>query len=80
MLRDGKFIKEQPIRIGAHYVPPIHKPNTEEEWVIQHLILEGSRNNSGQRITSVGLLLVLAYTIVGSGILVINFLVENFLG
>ena len=40
MLRDGKFIKEDPPKIGAHYLPTAqHKDFTEEEWRTQMLLL-----------------------------------------
>jgi hypothetical protein len=40
MLRDGKFFREEPPRIGAHYFPVTqHKDFTEEEWRTQRLLL-----------------------------------------
>ena len=40
MLRDGQFIKEEPPRIGAHYMPITqHKNFTDEEWYAQMLLL-----------------------------------------
>ena len=42
MLRDGKFIKEPPIVIGAHYVWQYHidKEVSEEEEIMQSVLLE----------------------------------------
>lgn len=42
MLRDGKFIKEPPIRIGAHYVPFQQQSVSKEEEFVQNLILHGT--------------------------------------
>jgi hypothetical protein len=40
MLKDGKFIKENPIKIGSHYAPPFFRTVTKEEKYIQNVILE----------------------------------------
>jgi hypothetical protein len=39
MLKDGKFIKEPPIRIGAYYVPQPPQPISPEDEFVQDLIL-----------------------------------------
>ncbi len=40
MLRDGHFIKEDPPRIGAHYVPQFYsRPATPEERFVQDVML-----------------------------------------
>ncbi len=40
MLRDGTFIREDPPRIGAHYVPQFYtRPATPEERFAQDIIL-----------------------------------------
>lgn len=40
MLRDGKFIKETPPKIGAFYVPKFYQDNpTPEERLVQSLLL-----------------------------------------
>lgn len=40
MLRDGKFIREQPIKIGAHYTP-CYRPGffSKEEQFMQAVLL-----------------------------------------
>jgi hypothetical protein len=40
MLRDGKFIKEEPIKIGSHYTP-CYRPNffSKEEQFMQAVLL-----------------------------------------
>ena len=39
MLIDGKFIKEEPIKIGAHWIPEFKKKSTPEECFIQDVLL-----------------------------------------
>ena len=40
MLRDGKFIKEDPPKIGAHYIPRLRSEEyTPEERFVQDLVL-----------------------------------------
>lgn len=39
MLRDGKFIKEKPPKIGSHYVKPIEREYSEEEKLMQEVNL-----------------------------------------
>jgi hypothetical protein len=40
MLRDGYFIKEEPPKIGSHYVPEFYqKPATPEERFVQDVML-----------------------------------------
>jgi hypothetical protein len=47
MLRDGKFIKEQPIRIGAYYVPQAPQPSSPEDEFVQDLILANGNQPKG---------------------------------
>ena len=42
MLRDGQFIKEPPIKIGAHYVPFQQQSVSKEEAFVQDLMLHGT--------------------------------------
>lgn len=39
MLRDGKFIKEAPVRIGCYYMPPNRMTMTREDVFAQELML-----------------------------------------
>jgi hypothetical protein len=40
MLRDGYFIKEEPPKIGAHYIPQFYQRNsTPEERFVQDIVL-----------------------------------------
>lgn len=42
MLRDGQFLQEPPIKIGAHYVRPFrHEPNDNEVF-IQSVLLNAA--------------------------------------
>jgi hypothetical protein len=40
MLRDGYFIREEPPKIGAHYIPQFYaRPSTPEERFVQDIML-----------------------------------------
>lgn len=40
MLRDGNFIREEPPKIGAYYVPQFYsRPSTPEERLVQDIML-----------------------------------------
>jgi len=40
MLRDGYFIKEEPPKIGSHYIPQFYqRPSTPEERFVQDIML-----------------------------------------
>jgi len=36
MLRDGMFIRENPPKIGAHYVPKFYRTVTQSDRVVEH--------------------------------------------
>ena len=43
MLRDGEFLQEAPVQIGAHYVPKFFDRNpTKEECFIQQILLKSA--------------------------------------
>lgn len=46
MLRDGEFIKEEPVRIGVYYIVPVRNNATEEEYAIQNVLLNKDSDNS----------------------------------
>ena len=50
MLRDGKFIKEPPPKIGFTYEPARHKQYSYEEEQWQHALLEKDNHTDLQRI------------------------------
>lgn len=39
MLKDGQFIKEDPPKIGAYYIPKLSSSSTPEERMVQDLLL-----------------------------------------
>jgi hypothetical protein len=39
MLKNGKFIKEKPVRIGAHYKPPLHRIPTDEDLFARYIVM-----------------------------------------
>ena len=39
MLRDGKFIKEDPPKIGCNYIPPVEREYSDEEQAMQEINL-----------------------------------------
>jgi hypothetical protein len=41
MLRDGKFIKEPPPKIGCNYIPPFEREYSDEEQAMQEINLGG---------------------------------------
>ena len=61
MLKNGKFIKEPPIKIGVHYVPSFNKTLTEEEKEMQQVLLRERRRKRKPVNLGVGGFLVLAY-------------------
>jgi len=47
MLRDGYFLREKPVKIGAHYVPVVHQRyQTSEERFMQSVLLEDLKSVS----------------------------------
>jgi hypothetical protein len=66
MLRDGQFIKEEPPKIGAHYLPTTqHKEFTEEERYTQMLLL-GDSEPTETHISEVLLWVAVFFIIVNS--------------
>jgi len=58
MLRDGHFIREEPPRIGAHYVPRFYqRPPTPEERLAQDLVLDGKFQRPSPIVKLIGRLL-----------------------
>lgn len=57
MLRDGQFLREPPIKIGAHYVRPFrHEPN-DTEVLIQSVLMGYSIPKKRTRYEIVGIVL-----------------------
>lgn len=73
MLKNGKFIKEQPVRIGAHYVPPKHKTPTEEDVFVYRVVM-GERYRKPQEL-SVGAYLAMCFSGMAAIVLLANVIV-----
>jgi len=58
MLRDGYFIKEDPPKIGAHYIPQLYRrPYTPEERFMQDIVLGSKPHRPSPVATFLGRLL-----------------------
>jgi len=58
MLRDGYFIKEEPPKIGAHYIPQLYaRPATPEERFVQDIMLGAQPYNESPMVKFLGRLL-----------------------
>jgi len=75
MLRNGKFIKEDPVKIGCYYLPFYRQQTTREGDFIQNILLtpipNRSKSNVMARIAEIGVFsfLVLCGTMLFTGIL-----------
>lgn len=64
MLRDGKFIREEPIKIGSHYVPPFYQTVSKEDQIIQDTIMgEKTRTNTLESF-DVGIYIIVFYVLI----------------
>jgi len=79
MLKNGKFIKEPPIRIGVHYVPTHKVSVTEEEKEMQQVLLRDRWRRRRPVNLGVGGLLVLAYLFFCVIVLIANLIAGKFL-
>lgn len=80
MLRDGKFIKEPPIKIGAHYIPPVYKSQSEEETLIQHVMLNDKQERNSVTFIELGLSVVVILAAAWMIANIFKFIVDLFLG
>lgn len=65
MLRNGTFVKEQPVKIGLYYIPPRRHDPTDEEYFIQNAILPQNQNIKDAALEIVivlGILLVCSFS------------------
>jgi hypothetical protein len=82
MLRDGKFIKEPPIRIGVYYVPQPPQPSSPENEFVQDLILASDYDSKGVASTRAAkivdwiLFVLLAWLCVGILVPVLKFVAD----
>jgi hypothetical protein len=63
MLRDGKFIREDPIKIGSHYIPPFYRTVTKEDQAIQRTLMGDRRRLPALDSFDVGIYIVVFYVL-----------------
>lgn len=80
MLKNGKFIKENPVRIGVHYVTPSHNTMTDEERLIQSIFMGYKLPRKQKPQPSVFAYLVIAYLALIGIVLISNILTSALLG
>ena len=76
MLRDGKFIKEDPPKIGSAYVPQFYKTVNDELPTVQYSSRLGSVYEKYLSSVEVGAWIVLFYTAIAVGLTVIRALYD----
>ena len=64
MLRDGKFIREDPVKIGSHYVRPFYQTVSEEEQAIQKSLMGDKRRIPALDSFDVGIYIVVFYVVI----------------
>lgn len=80
MLKNGKYIKEKPIKIGAHYVPPQRKGYSDEDNFIQHVFMGYQMPYKPRVRATVGAYLAVAYFAIVGVIMLANILAGLLLG
>ena len=68
MLRDGKFIKEDPPKIGSAYVPPFYKTVTDEAPTIEYSTRWQYIHEKYLSSIDVGAWIILFYAAIGVGL------------
>lgn len=63
MLRDGQFLAEPPVKIGAHYVPARRHEMTETELFTQSVLLGAAPKPAKKSRTDVIALAIAAYIV-----------------
>lgn len=80
MLRDGKFIKEDPIKIGSHYIPPFYKTVSKEELIIQSTLMGERRPLIALDSFDVGIYIIVFYVLISVVLSAIKILFTALLG
>jgi hypothetical protein len=80
MLRDGKFIREDPIKIGSHYIPPFYKTVSKEEQAIQSSIMGEKRRLIALDSFDVGIYIVVFYVLISVVLSAVKLLFTALLG
>ena len=65
MLRDGKFIKEDPPKIGSHYVPQFYQSVTCNEPTVEYQTRWGNVHERYLSSIDVGAWMILFYAAIG---------------
>lgn len=80
MLRDGKFIREDPIKIGSHYVPPFYQTVSEEEQEIQRTLMGEKKRLIALDSFDVGIYIIVFYILLSVVLSAIKILFTALLG
>lgn len=72
MLRDGKFIKEDPPRIGSHYVPQFYRSVIGEEPVVEYQTRWQNMHEKYLSSIDVGAWIVLFYAAIGVALTILR--------
>lgn len=78
MLRDGKFIKETPPKIGSAYVPPYYQSVTDEIPTVQYNSRWSSIHEKYLSSVEVGAWIVLFYTAIAVGLTICRAIYDFF--
>ena len=76
MLRDGKFIKEDPPKIGSHYVPQFYTSVTDTEPTVEY---QGRWQNMHEKYLSsidVGAWIIMFYAAIGVALTILRALFD----
>jgi hypothetical protein len=76
MLRDGKFIKEDPPRIGSHYVPQFYTSVMGSEPTVEYQKRWQSIHDRYLSSVDVGMWMVLFYAAIGVALTVLRALFD----
>jgi len=80
MLRDGKFIKEEPPRIGSAYVPPFYKTVTNEMPTVEYTTWWKHVHEKYMTSIDVGAWIILFYAVIGVGLTILRAMFDWLIG
>lgn len=72
MLRDGKFIKEEPPKIGSHYVPNFYQSVTNAEPTVEYQSRWQNVHEKYLSSIDVGAWIVLFYAAIGVALTILR--------
>lgn len=76
MLRDGKFIKEEPPKIGSHYVPQFYRTVMGVEPVVEYQTRWQNMHEKYLSSIDVGAWIVLFYAAIGVALTILRALFD----